>query len=309
MILTITPNPTLERMVFIPRLMVNRTLRVSNRMLTPSGKGVDVSLVLSALGEATCALGFVAGAGGRLLDQMLHAQDIATDFTWTDGETRMNVIIIGQEDHTHTTLADDTLVITPAHEQALIETFTRQLAQATCVTMGGSMPRTASVDLYARLIALARERQLPVILDASGAAMPQWLAAGPTWIKPNREELEALSGQSIASINEAVVAARALYQRWHVNVLASLDVDGAIAIYDDCAWRIHPLSVPIASPAGAGDAMVAGLASALAHRQPIEHGLRLGTAAAAATVMQQVTGAVDIADVHRLLPQVQLERI
>ncbi len=309
MILTVTPNPTLERMMFIPRLTINRTLRVSNRMLTPSGKGVDVSLVLNALGEATCALGFVAGAGGHLLDQMLHEQQIVTDFTWTDGETRMNIIIIGQEDHTHTTLADDTLVITPAHEQSLIETFTRQLARATCVTMGGSMPRTASPDLYARMIVLARERHLPVILDASGAAMPQWMAAGPTWIKPNREELEALSGQPIVSINDAVAAARALHRRCQVQVFASLDAEGAVAIYNDCAWRIYPLSVPIASPAGAGDAMVAGLASALAHGQPIEHGLRLGTAAAAATVMQQVTGAVDMADVQRLLPQVRLETI
>ncbi|NJM40266.1 MAG: hypothetical protein HC853_05635 [Anaerolineae bacterium] len=92
-----------------------------------------------------------------------------------------------------------------------------------------------------------------------------------------------------------------------MNVLASLDIEGAIAVTATQAWRIHPLVVPVVSAAGAGDALVAGLAVALANGEPIETGLRLGTAAAAATVIRPGTAECHREDVERFLPTVRIE--
>ena len=148
---------------------------------------------------------------------------------------------------------------------------------------------------------------MPVILDA--VASQNVLEARPTWIKPNREELETLTGQPVRTLEDALAGARQLNAQFGVNVLASLDAQGAIAVTREEAWRAEPLGVPVVSPAGAGDAMVAGLAISLAAGNSIEEGLRLGTAAAAATVMQRGTAQCERADVLRLFEHVQVRRI
>ena len=309
MILTLTPNTAFDRSVVVPSLVPGRNHRIQQRWLTPTGKGVDVSRVLHALGIATCALGFVAGETGQQYEAALHTAGVPTNFVWVDGETRLNLVIISEDDAKHTTLSDDSLIVSEAHVQALLSCVEAALPAARCITLGGSLPRSVPPVLYSKLIGLARAHNVPVILDATGPGAQDWLAAGPTWLKPNREELAFLLGHEIKTLEEALHGARHINQTYGINVLASVDAVGAIAVTATQAWRIHPLAVPIVSAAGAGDALVAGLASALADGSPIETGLRLGAAAAAATVMRPGTAECHREDVMRLLPQVVIERL
>ena len=309
MILTVTPNTAIDRTVVVPRLTLNRTVRIAERFVSASGKGVDVSRVSHALGSATLATGFVAGDTGRQLRALLSAEGVPHDFVEAEGETRLNIVVIGEAEHSHTTLADDALVVDDAHIAQLLQCVQDRMADAACLVLGGSLPKGVSSELYRRLIQLAHARGAPVILDAVAPTPHQLLDVRPTWIKPNREELEKLVGQSVHTMDDALAGARALNAQFGVNVLASLDAQGAIAVTREQAWRTEPIEVPVVSPAGAGDAMVAGLAAALADGKPIEAGLRLGTAAAAATVMQRGTADVCRADVEQLLNQVRVHTL
>jgi len=306
-ILTVTPNTALDRTVVVPRLTLNRTVRISDRLISASGKGVDVSRVLREMDVDTLAMGFVAGETGRQLQALLTADGVPHAFIEAGGETRLNIVVIGAEEHSHTTLADDALVVSAAQVQQLIQHVQGRLGDAACLVLAGSLPKGVSSDLYAQLIHRAHAHGVPVILDA--VAGRHLLETQPTWIKPNREELEVLVGASVRTMHDALAGAQALNAQFGVNVLASLDAQGAIAVTRDGAWRAEPLAVPVVSPAGAGDAMVAGLAASLVRGDPIEEGLRLGTAAAAATVMQRGTAQCDRADVLRLLGEVRVKRM
>ncbi len=72
------------------------------------------------------------------------------------------------------------------------------------------------------------------------------------------------------------------------------------------AYRIPALKGQVVNAAGAGDAVLAGLAAALDRGQPVEEGLRLGFAAAAAVVLTPGTADCRRADVERFLPQIEL---
>lgn len=63
------------------------------------------------------------------------------------------------------------------------------------------------------------------------------------------------------------------------------------------------------STIGSGDSMVAGLAIALDRGESHVEGLRLGTAAGAATAMAPGALLGSPADVRALLPQVRMERL
>lgn len=305
-VLTVTPNTALDRTLRVARLLPNRTLRASPATLSPTGKGVDVSLVLAELNVPSVAMGFVAGDAGRQLEAALHAKGIDSELTWVAGETRINTVIIGADDCSHTTITADSLIVHEAHVGALIEAFTQRIQQVKCVALGGSIPAGVDPSLYAQLVAIAKQYRVPTIVDATGTAMTLALAAQPDWIKPNREELEAFAGCEVHSLRDAFHAAQILRARHGVNVLASLGADGLLVVMDDASLYAPAMDVPVVNPAGAGDALVAGLAAAIARGESVEAGVRLGVACAAATLMKAGTAECDRADIERLLPAVQV---
>jgi 1-phosphofructokinase family hexose kinase len=305
MIITVTPNTALDRTLRVARLLPNRTLRAQPATLSPTGKGVDVSLVLAEMGVPSVAMGFVAGDTGKQLEAALRAKDITAALTHVDGETRINTVIIGEQDGSHTTITADSLVVREAHVAALIDAFTQRIQQAKCVALGGSIPAGVNASLYARLIAIAKQHRVPTILDATGAAMLLALAEQPDWIKPNREELEALAGCEVRTLQDAWQAAQTLRARHGVHVLASLGANGLLAVMGYASLYAPALDVPVVNPAGAGDALVAGLAASIARGESVGAGVRLGVAAASATLMKTGTAECDRADIERLLPAVQ----
>ena len=83
-----------------------------------------------------------------------------------------------------------------AHVAWLRSRFEEALAGAACVILGGTLPRNVPLSLYADLISMARARHVPVVFDADQPYLSAGLIAGPTYIKPNHHELEALAKQS-----------------------------------------------------------------------------------------------------------------
>ena len=128
----------------------------------------------------------------------------------------------------------------------------------------------------------------------------------PTFIKPNNHELSALVGHELDSTEALVAAGRDILARYGSEVVISRGKNGVLAVLREGCYRIPPIAVEVSSPAGAGDAVLAGLAHAIHHGTPIEEGLRLGVAAATAVCLQPGTAAYDVADMRRFLPQVEL---
>ena len=159
---------------------------------------------------------------------------------------------------------------------------------------------------YADAIQLARQHDAPVIFDASEPNLSAGLAARPNFIKPNEHELSALVGRKLKTDAELYEAGREILERYGTQVVITMGKDGALAILEDRSYRIPPIAVEVSSPAGAGDAVLAGLARAIHHETPLEEGLRLGIAAATAVCLQPGTAAYDAADLERFLPQVEL---
>ncbi|MFD7057321.1 PfkB family carbohydrate kinase [Streptomyces mirabilis] len=70
------------------------------------------------------------------------------------------------------------------------------LNNAAAVVLSGSLPPGLPVDAYASLIAMARARGVPALLDAEGEALTAALAAAPDVVKPNAHELAGVIGGS-----------------------------------------------------------------------------------------------------------------
>jgi 1-phosphofructokinase family hexose kinase len=226
---------------------------------------------------------------------------------WVNGETRLNTVIVPADGSAQTTITVDSMEVTPEHVDELRQRYRKALGQATCATLSGSLPKGSPLTLYGELIEEAHRQHVPVILDASGAVLKNGFTACPTAVKPNREELEQLCGQACPTLEQVYAAARELYQKSGTLMVVTLGAEGALAVLPDRAYYIPALPVKISSPAGAGDAVVAGLAAGLGRKDSLEDCLRLAFAAAGAAVMMPGTADIRKADVEALLPLVELK--
>jgi len=305
-IVTVTPNSTIDLTVFVPAWKPGTTIRATRTVTSMGGKPADASYILGELGITSHATGFAAGATGQKVMSLLEGRGAACDFVWVDGETRINIVVLDEAAGTHTTVTTTMMSVTPEHCAALLERVRGLMAGASVLVTGGTLPAGAPPSFYAEIIQIARAAGVPVIFDAAEPNLSAGLTARPTVIKPNRDELSALLGRPVQTIEEAYRAGRDLHERYGVMPIITLGGDGGLAVLPDRAWRIPPIPVTVVSPAGAGDAVLAGLAASIERGEPLEEGLRLGFAAATAVLLQPGTADCRRADVERFLPQVQL---
>lgn len=306
MILTVTLNPALDVTYRVPRVELHASHRVREVTQLAGGKGVNVASVLHQRGLQVVATGLLGGLAGEQVRADLDARGIAHDFASCGGQTRRSVSVVSEADGDATVFNEPGPAVRPGDWQAF-ETHLGVLLQRlrpAVVVVSGSLPPGAPADACGRVVAAARAGGARTVVDTSGPALLEALAAGPEVVKPNREELAAATGE-----RDPVEGARLLQRSGAREVLVSAGADGLVLVEPagavTRAWLAEPLS---GNPTGAGDAAVAALAAGLGLGRAPRDTLRDAVAWSAAAVLHPVAGHIRTADVDRLLPMVRIER-
>ncbi|MGC9671107.1 1-phosphofructokinase [Planosporangium sp. 12N6] len=261
MIITVTPNPSVDRTVFVDALPRGAVIRSRRSRSEPSGKGVNVALALRAHGHDVVAVLPVGGAVGSQIMTMLDTADIPLITVPIDGDIRSNVSLV-EPDGTVTKINEAGPALSSAEARALAVAALEKADNASWLAGCGSLPAGLPEDFYAQLTADAHRRGVKVAVDSSGAALRAALPAGPDLVKPNAHELAEVVERPLATFGDVVDAATVLRERGARSVLASLGADGAILVDDDGVHHgIAPVT-RVVSAVGAGDALLAGFLAA-----------------------------------------------
>jgi 1-phosphofructokinase len=261
MILTLTPNPSVDRTVFLDTLTVGSVNRSTRSWSEPSGKGINVALALLSHGKSVRAVLPVGGSVGAQLRQMLSHAELDTIGVPIAGEIRTNVSLT-QPDGTVTKINEAGPRLDHSEVDALIDAVAQHLDGADWLVCGGSLPAGAPEDLYARLTELAHHHRVGVVVDSSGPPLASSLPARPDLIKPNVHELAELVRAPLATLGDVIDAAQEIRRRGVGLVLASLGADGALLVDDTGALYGQAPVDKVVSTVGAGDALLAGYLSA-----------------------------------------------
>ncbi|WP_406456031.1 1-phosphofructokinase [Streptomyces sp. NBC_01622] len=275
MILTVTPNPSLDRTYEVPSLDRGEVIRATGERMDPGGKGVNVSRAVAAAGRRTVAVLPLGGAPGALVASLLDAQGIEVAPVPVAGATRSN-IALAEADGVLTKINAPGPELTAAEQELLLETVRRQSRDADWIACCGSLPRGLAPSWYAELVARAHAVGVRIALDTSGPALIEALRERPDVVKPNAEELAEAVSRPLATVGDAVKAAEELRELGAGAVLASLGADGQLLVDASGAWYGSARVDVVRSNVGAGDSSLAGfliagghgpeaLASAVAH--------------------------------------------
>jgi 1-phosphofructokinase len=264
-IVTLTPNPSVDRTVFLADIELGSVNRSQRSWSEPSGKGVNVALALHAHGVPVRAIVTAGGGVGAQLRQMLDTTGLDTVVVPIDGEIRSNISLT-QPDGTVTKINEAGPELTAAERDLLLDAIAANLPGATALVCAGSLPAGLSTGWYGEVIELARRQSIFVAVDTSDAALTDSLSARPDLVKPNVHELAELTGRFPRSLGDVIEAANEVRTRGARTVLASLGGDGAVLVDADGSLWGHAPVERVVSTVGAGDAMLAGYLSTRGNR-------------------------------------------
>ncbi|WP_427383742.1 1-phosphofructokinase [Janibacter sp. G56] len=283
MIITLTPNPSVDRAIVIDDLRRGEVHRATSSRIDPGGKGINVSRALTAQGGETLAVMPLGGAEGHLLGDLLDQAGVAHGAVEVAGSVRMNISVL-EPDGTTTKLNEPGPELSPAEVDALLTATLDRADTADWIVGCGSLPPGVPTDLYATLVTRLRDRGGRVAIDTSGAPMAAAVAARPHLIKPNHEEFAELVGRDLPTMGDVRDAARELVADGIEIVAVSLGGDGALLVTaEDTVHARATIERPL-STVGAGDCMLAGLLHGLTLGQPAAEALRTGVLWGAAAV-------------------------
>lgn len=258
MILTLTPNPSVDRTISVASLTRGAVQRATDTRMDPGGKGINVSRALALNGADTKAILPIGGGHGRMMLELLADAGTPVVTVPIRDAIRANVAIV-EPDGTTTKVNE----LGPRLDEAEVEAVLAAVADAydesvAWVVGCGSLPPGMSDAVYGDLVRRIHDRGGRVAVDTSGTPLTQAIPAGPDLIKPNRVELGELVGRDLGTLGAVVDAARDLIAGGIGQVLVSLGRDGAVLITGDTlalasAAVAHPLST-----VGAGDCTLAG---------------------------------------------------
>jgi 1-phosphofructokinase len=293
-IVTVTPNPSLDRTVHVARLERGALHRATQATLEAAGKGVNVARALAKHRVKTLAV-LPMPADTRETYLGLLAGEVPVSPVPVGGSMRVNLSLV-EADGTVTKVNEPGPRLSSADVDALLATADAA-ADASWMVGCGSLPPGVDSDFYRRLGRLGGPARR-VAVDASGDALRAACQPGLALVKPNLAELEELTGTRLRTLGNAVDAAGSIVALGVAQVLLSLGSDGAVCVDSNGAIHAEASIDDAVNSVGAGDALLAGFLAGGGTREALGQAVAWSVAAVRSsdTAMRVVVDA-DVAAV------------
>ena len=282
---TLTFNPAIDYIIELKDFCEGDLNRTTNEKFLPGGKGINVSTVLSNFGVETVALGFVAGFTGIELERMLEKNNVKTDFIYLDnGTTRINVKI---KSSLETEINANGPII---KEQDFQKLYTKldKLQKDDFLILSGSVPKSIQSTAYCDIAEYISDKKVNIVIDAEKELLLNVLKYRPFLIKPNKNELEAMLGEKLNTVEEIRIGAYKLQQMGARNVFISMAGMGGVFLAEngESLYCSAPQGTVINST-GAGDSALAAFLASYKTEKNYERAFKMGICAGSAAAFSE----------------------
>ena len=272
-------------------------VKVGNMEERPGGAG-NVALNVAALGGAATLVGIVGkDEGAQHLRSRLNAAGVYCDFLEArDKPTITKLRVISQ------------------HQQLIRLDFEQEFTTEDCIGLearvGALLDGIQVLVLsdygkgalrdVARLIALASQRGIPVVVDPKGTDFDRY--AGATVITPNLHEFETIVGHCTTE-QELVDKGLQMLQRLRLQALLITRGEHGMTLLQPSVPELHlpARAREVFDVTGAGDTVVSVLAAALAAGDSLAEATALANLAAGLVVGKLGTAAISAPELRRAM--------
>ena len=306
MILTVTPNPCVDKTVFIDELKVGTFMRSQRYTCVPGGKGTNVSRAVKTLGRATRALVVVGGHPGRHVVDMIREQDGVEPIpVWVASQTRTITTVLEEPIHRQTAFFEPGSRVTEAEAASFVETFAEAVVGVEIVTFqrhrSGSKHSMAVQGTGGDRQTRWRNHDTGCPRTGVRTGPRSTTLYGQTQRRRSRRTVGAKPRHGRSQVGRRGYLPRAWARPWSCYRLARRERWSRAG---DERFHVIPPSIKEVNPVGSGDALVAGFAVGLLEKMSLRDTTSLAVAAGAANAMSWDIGHFSAAEVDTLRSQV-----
>ncbi len=309
MITSVSLNPSIDRTLTVEGFVPGGLNRVISRNDIAAGKGINVALTVSGLGLDSECIGFMYRDSAPLFEKRLMLNSTPYDFIWCEGSVRTNIKVFDRSSGVVTELNESGMIIGEEALAKMVDLVVRHAENSDYLILSGSVPPGCPQDYYRTLINAVDGLGCHCVLDADGERLKYGLEGRPFMIKPNRYELEMMTGGPLNSIADVCRAARHYIDLGVQVVAVSLGSEGAMITNGSEALFAPRVNIDVKGTVGAGDAMVAGLVAGFMAECDLEETFRMGVACASTRCMTEGYKTIDRTVYKAFLDMVKIERV
>jgi 1-phosphofructokinase family hexose kinase len=314
MILSVTPNIALDRLVVVPGFQLKQQSRARSGFTQAGGSGVHAAIIIQGLGGDSKAIGFLGGHTGGLWRAAASKAGLNYQVVPIGGETRESYCMIDPEQGSLVESVESGPLCSPADLARLIACLEANLAGCEMLIVSGSLPPGIPLGAYAGMIELAARSGVKTLADIHTESLKLGMQARPWLIKPNLREFHQLLGRLTGDLQDLAAACRTLFTETGTCIALSMEQQGLLLTTAEDQWWMKPPAVEMHLPdgrgvnvIGCGDALVGALAYEYVRTGDLLAAARLGLAAAHVNLGTYGSPEIDPARARELAQHVQVQ--
>jgi len=283
--LTVCLNPTLQKTLRFSRVFPGTVNRTPDHRLDASGKGINVTRVLTQLGKKAIHLTQLGGVMRPLFLSLCEQDGLSVE--WAESESQIRFCYTLLSDTEVTELVEESEPVSAGTEERLLDKFDDIIARTSDLNwliISGTKAAGFSDTVIPDMTRRAKEKGLKVILDIKGKDLKESLKYRPDIVKPNLFEFasdfapELIKNNELIAIDNAANAAAYagakqriksamldMARNYKCRVIltnGSREIIAADISQENNYFEVEVQPVKVVNSIGCGDAFTAGLAAA-----------------------------------------------
>jgi len=302
-IIAISLNPAIDVTLWIDTVEFEEPIFPYKEKLYAGGKAVNVSRVLTKLGNDNILL-TLAGLGNlESFSELLVADGVDFEIIPVKGTTRENLTIC-LKDGRFIKINRDGIAAAENEFNKMLDSIQRKVDnnKQNCLVFSGEAPYNITTEVLTEYILKVKEKRPDdyIVLDNSTITLEQVKKIKPFLFKPNRLEFEDMF--CTADMTDDVLMENIkILSDYVTHLIVSLGKDGMLYAHDGKIHRITVPSVEKGTSVGAGDTTVACFIDAISRTNDPLYAVKYAAAGGTASVMLDGTDTVTFENIQKIM--------
>lgn len=271
-----------------------------------AGGAANVAANIAGLGATPMLVGCVgADSESELLRSVLKSFDISTDnlIAVENRQTTVKTRVVAHSQQVARVDQESSALLDDSECAGLLDVVMRAIENADAVVLSDYAKGVLTESVVQKTIAAANSKGIPVIVDPKGRDYTKY--RGAFLLTPNRKEAADACGLDETNGNVVAQAGKQLLSQLAVDSVLITQGEDGMTLFTNGGQPHHlaAMAHEVYDVTGAGDTVIATLATALAAKTELETAAFLANAAAGVVVQQVGTTPIRIDELRRALDE------
>lgn len=307
MILTITLNMSIDKVMRVEKLRVGNLNRVDVVSCLPGGKGINVARAIKSLGTDEISVsGFTGGYNGQYIKEKLTEEHIKAVTFEAGGESRICNIIV-EDSSRITEIYEKGVLVSERIQKDYIKLANDNFRNFKIVAISGSLPQGIDEDYYMRLVSLLDRKQY-IFLDFSGQSLINALRLRKCYmVKLNKKEFCETFG--VKEVSKKILSS--ISSEFLIPIISvTLGDKGALFFFQNRLFKVWSSEeVQVLNPIGAGDTFLGGFIHSFACNKDVFNSFRVALAASKSNITLYEAGKINNKNFNKILKNIVIKEV